>query len=66
VLDEGRVHLARAEDDTLDLVVRLDLTSFVGRVGDDPLEVRIVNKVLNARAGNGVTQERLGEEDDEG
>jgi hypothetical protein len=38
----------------------------VGGVRDDPLEVRLASEGLQIRAGNGVTQERLGEEDDKG
>lgn len=65
VLHKGGVHLARAQDDTLDLLRLVDSRA-VGRVGDDPLEVRVASEFLNGRAGNRVTQERLGEEDHQG
>lgn len=66
VLDEGGVDLARAHDHTLDLLGSLDGLGLVGRVRDDPLEVRVAGEGVQVRAGNGVTQERLGEEDDKG
>jgi hypothetical protein len=46
--------------------VWLDLARLVGRVGNDPLEVGIADEVVDVRPGDRVTQERLGEEDDEG
>lgn len=66
VLDEGGVDLARAHDDTLNLLGGVDGLGLVGGVRDDPLEVRLASEGLQIRAGNGVTQERLGEEDDKG
>jgi hypothetical protein len=66
VLDKGGVDLARAHDDTLDLLGSLNGLGLVGGVTDDPLEVRVTGEGLQVRAGNGVTQERLGEEDDKG
>ena len=50
VLDEGSVDLACAEYHTLDLFLGGDLEfrGLVGGVRDDPLEVRISGKVLNA------------------
>lgn len=66
VLDKGGVDLARAHDHTLNLLVRLDSISLVGRVRDDPLEVGVTSEGLQVRAGNGMTQKRLGEEDDKG
>jgi len=35
-------------------------------VRNDPLELRFASELLNARPSNRVTEERLGEEDDEG
>lgn len=66
VLLQSSVHLARAQNHTVNLVVALDRALLVRRVGDDPGELRVTSEVLNARAGNGVTEQRLGEEDDEG
>lgn len=66
VLDQCGVHLTGAQDDALNLVVGLKLAGFVGRVRDDPLEVGITDEILNVRACNRMTKERLGEEDDEG
>lgn len=63
VFREGSVHLARAEDHTLNLLGLVDRRA-VTRIRDDPLEVRIAGELLDRRAGNRVTQERLGEEDD--
>jgi hypothetical protein len=66
VLVQRRVHLARAEDDALHLVVRLEGARLVRRVGDDPLELRVARELLKVGAGQGVAKKRLGEEDDEG
>lgn len=62
VLGESGVDLARAEDHTLNLLGLIDGTA-VGRVGDNPLEVRVTSEVLDVRAGDRVTQKRLREED---
>lgn len=64
VLDERGVHLARADNHALDLLRCVDGVA-VGRVADDPLEVRVVAESLDVRAGNRVTQQRLREEDDQ-
>lgn len=47
VLVERREDLAGAHDDTLDFVVGLDLTSLVGLIWDDPLEVRVASELFN-------------------
>lgn len=39
VLVQGGVDLPRAEDDAVNLVMRLDRAGLVRRVGDDPLEL---------------------------
>lgn len=65
VLVQGRVHLARAHDHTVDLVWGLDRVGLVGWVTDDPVELRVTRKVLNVGASQRVTQKRLREEDDE-
>jgi len=66
VLDEGSIDLAGAEDQAVDLVVRLDGTRLVGRVGDDPAEGGLADELLDVRAGDRVAQEGLGEEEDQG
>lgn len=66
VLEESGIDLTSAENDTLNLLRGLDLTSLVSRVLKDPAEVRVLSELLNVRASDGVAQERLGEEDDEG
>ena len=65
VLGEGGVNLARAENHTLNLLRGLD-GGTVSRVGDDPLEVRFTGEALQVRASDRVTQQGLGEEDDQG
>lgn len=62
VLDQGSVDLSRAQDNTLDLLGGVDGG---GVIGDDPLEVGLAFQGLDVRAGKGVTQQRLGEEDDQ-
>ena len=66
MLNQRGVDLAGAENDAVDLFGGRDLAGLMCRVRDDPLEVGVTGKVLNVRAGNGVAQERLREEDDEG
>jgi len=46
--------------------VRLEGARLVRRVGDDPLELGVARELLKVRAGQGVAEKRLGEEDDEG
>lgn len=65
VLEESGIDLTSAENDTLNLLGGLDLTSLVSRVGKDPAEVSVVSELLDVGTSNGVTQERLGEENDE-
>lgn len=66
VLEESGIDLTSAENDTLNLLGGLDLTSLVSRVGEDPTEVSVVSELLDVGTSDGVTQEGLGEEDDEG
>lgn len=66
VLLESGVDLARAENDTLNLLGSLDVSRLVSGVGDDPAELRVTSELLNVGASNGVTEEGLGEEDDKG
>jgi len=56
LLDKRSVHLTCAEDDTVDALVRLNLSSSVRRVFDDPLEVRVTSELLNARASERVAE----------
>ena len=65
VLDQRGIHLTRAQDDALDLLGGID-GSAVSVVGDDPLEVGVFAEGLNVGAGDGVTQQRLREEDHKG
>jgi hypothetical protein len=65
VLGKSGVDLTRAQNDTLDLLGSLDRGTVLG-VGDDALEVRVTSHALQVRAGDGVAQQRLGEEDNEG
>lgn len=68
VLEQRSKHLSGAENHSVNLVVRLDLEvvdTLVRRVRDDPLEVRLARKVLDAAAGEGMTKQALAEEGDE-
>ena len=66
VLVEGGPDLTRAKNDSVNLLRRLDGARLVLRVGDDPLEASILaSELLNVAAGQRVTEQRLGEEDDE-
>lgn len=64
VLGQSGPDLTRAEDDTVNLLLGLNSTSLMLRIGNDPSEVRISSELLNVGAGKRVTQESLGEEDD--
>lgn len=64
MLMESGVDLASAENDTLDLVWLGDGVAVLG-VGDDPLELRVASEFLDTRASNGVTEQGLGEENNE-
>lgn len=64
VFVESDVDLARAEDDAIDLVVGEDGIVVVGRVRDDPLEVRLAGEVFDGGACERVAKERFGEEED--
>lgn len=66
VLVQGSPDLASAQDDALDLLGLLDGAGLVLRVGDNPLEVRLAGELVQVGAGERVTEQRLGEEDDEG
>ena len=50
MLDQSSVDLARADNDTVDLVVRIDRLVLVSRIWDDPLEVAVSRKVFNVGA----------------
>lgn len=65
VLDQRGVDLAGAENDALDLLGGVDLARGVGGVGDDPLEVRVAGEFIQVGAGDGVTEQGLGEEEDQ-
>jgi hypothetical protein len=65
VLVKGSPDLTSAEDNTFNLVRRLDSTSLMLRIGDDPLESSVLaSESLNVAASKRVAEERLGEEDD--
>ena len=59
---QRRVHLTRAEDDTLNIFVLGDITSLVGWIGDDPLEVRVIGELIEVGACKWMSKERFGEE----
>lgn len=66
VLVQGSPDLTSAENNALNLLGSLDRAGLVLRVGDDPLEASVLAaKLLNVGAGERVTQQSLGEEDDE-
>ena len=59
------IHLTGADEQTLTLLRRLEGPSGMGRVGDEPLEVRLAGEVCKVGAGDRVAKESLREEDDE-
>ena len=64
VFRESGKDLTRAENDARDILGLVDgLAVLVLR--EDPAEVRIASELLNRRAAERVTQERLGEEEDQ-
>jgi hypothetical protein len=66
VLVKSGPDLTSAENDTLNLVRRLDSTSLMLRIGDDPLEASILaGELLDVAARERMTEKRLREEDDE-
>lgn len=66
VLVESSVNLARAENNTLNLLRLLEVAGLVLSVLDNPLELSLrTGEILDARSCNRVTKERLREEDDE-
>lgn len=67
VLVQSSPDLTSAENDTVNFLRRLDGASLVLRIGDNPLETSILcSEFLEVGASERVTEERLGEEDDEG
>ena len=60
---QGGVHLATAEDYAVDLVRRKDCIVVMRGVGKDPLEVRLACEVFDGGAGEGMTEEGFGEEE---
>jgi hypothetical protein len=62
---QSGVDLTRAENDAVNLLVWLDVASLVCGIGDDPLELRVANELLNVGTSKWVTEEGLGEENDE-
>jgi hypothetical protein len=61
---EIHIHLARAEDDALNVLARVNLTSFMTWVFNDPLKVRLARECTNVGARERMTQQRLAEEQD--
>jgi len=61
---EGGVDLTSAENDAIDFIWFGDGVAML-RVGDNPLELRFASELLNTRSGNGVTEQRLREENNE-
>lgn len=67
VLVQGSPNLTRAQNDSVNLLRSLDRAGLVLGVGDDPLEASVgTSEVLNIGAGQGMTEQSLGEEVDEG
>ena len=65
LIHQRSVDLTCAKNDTLDLLVRTNLTGLVRRVLDDPFEVRVTGEFLDIRASHRVAEQRLREEEDE-
>ena len=65
LLDERCIHLTCANNDSVDSLMRLNLTSSVRRILDDPLEVGVSGEFFNVGTRNRVAEERLGEEENE-
>ena len=65
VFVEGGVGLARAEDHTVNLIVREDRVVLVSGIGDDPLKVRLAGEVFDGRACERVAKKRFGEEENQ-
>lgn len=66
VLVQRGVDLACAKDDTRDLFLGLDVAARVRGVLDDPFEVRLASELVDARSGQGMSQQALREEENEG
>lgn len=64
VFVQGGVDLACAEDYALDLLGLVDGFAVLG-VGDDPFELGVAGELLDGGTGKGVSEEGLGEENDE-
>ena len=62
---QGGVYLTRAEDDSIDFFVGGDGIVGVGRVWNDPLEMRFAYEVFDGRAGDRMAEKRFGEEKDQ-
>lgn len=63
---QGDVSLARTQYDAVDLFWGRDGLVLVGWVGDDPLEVGFAAELFDGRAGERVSEERFGEEKNQG
>lgn len=63
VFVKGNVDLAGAEDYAVDLFGSSDFVILMGRVGDDPLEVRFASEVLDRGPSERMTKEGFGEEE---
>ena len=62
VFVERGVGLAGAHDYAVDLVMGKDGTVIMGRVGDDPLKVRLAGEVFDRGACERVAEEGFGKE----
>lgn len=65
VLVQSGVNLTRANDDSINFLTCLDITTLMRWILDNPLELRVADKVLNVGASKRVTQKRLGKEDNQ-
>lgn len=66
VLVESSPDLTTAENDSVNLLTRLENASLVLRVGDNPLEASVLtSELFNVATGQRVSEQGLGEEDDE-
>jgi hypothetical protein len=59
------IHLTGAQDDTLNLLGRVDSARLVRRVGNDPPELRVPDELLDVGARERMAQQGLGKEKDE-
>lgn len=65
MLMKSSVDLSTTENDALNLLWLVNSLAVLG-IWDDPFELRVTSELLNWRSGNRMTEQRLGEEDDEG